>query len=518
MSTALLNLLKITVSGSVLICVVLVARLLFRKVPKALICILWVFAVVRLLVPFSIKTTWSLQPDVRVVTDRLHSFVNPEEFRPLQMDLTGSVPTLQEIPDTVQQSNGLSKILMTVWLAGMAVMVIYAAISYLRLRLRVGEAERIDDGIYCCPGIGTAFLIGYFRPRIYLPVLQENPQRLVLQHEKAHIRRGDNWLMLAGYLAVCIHWFNPAVWLMYLLLSRDVETACDERVIRDLGVTDRKAYAASLLACRKEQRSFRGCPLAFGEVNLKKRILRVLSHRRPLVWACVLAVICTVLVGPFFLTEPTQKYLPYYEVLIDSLGDPISEICPRLGITEEDLLFDGSYSYETPIFVEYAGVTLQLFLTSRWDLEGERLGRFAYSAIYDGSTEEADRDTVAVLHRLSKDYGPSVNAQKRSEPDCFEEITEEEVTRLFNEKPNTKTSGSISDYWDLTNSGHGNISEYLAEFQTSDGWNYYPLREDARACYMLQINAAYNRESNMKHIYLTFASYADYGEQSVSRS
>ena len=278
MAELFVDILKTSLSGGLIILLILALRLLFRKTPKALICLCWMVAILRLLMPFHIEANWSLQPSMAVLTDQLESFrVDANE---MTLEGVNFQPTVQQAP--IQPDGGIDpyQILVAVWLSGSVLMLSYALISYLRLRKRVGEAVRISDNVFCCPGLDTAFLFGYFRPRIYLPQMDDQYLRFVHLHELSHQRRGDHWLMLAGYIALCLHWFNPLVWLSYICLCRDIESACDERVIRSLDVAQRKEYANALLACGKHRSFPVACPVAFGEISIKQRISHLLLQNR----------------------------------------------------------------------------------------------------------------------------------------------------------------------------------------------------------------------------------------------
>ena len=504
-----ISILKTSLSGGIIILLVLLLRLVFRKTPKALICLCWMVAILRLLLPFQIETNWSLQPSTAVLTNRVESFQIPAND--IAADEVYSQITYQYPPSGVNSGLDKNQILGIVWVSGMAVMLGYALISYLRLRWRVGECVEVTDGVYWCPGLDTAFLFGYFRPRIYLPEMDEEITCYIRLHEQAHLRRGDHWLMLIGYLALCLHWFNPLVWLSYILLCRDIEAACDERVIRTLNIEERKEYANALLACGKHRSFPVSCPVAFGEVSIKQRILGVLNYRKPAVWVCILLMVALVGVGVFFLTDPVE-YPPYYMELMECLDKPLTEVCGRLGISVEDLIIEGRGTYVTPIYVEYAGVTMQLVINTTVGWEGEPLGSFAYTAVFGGSTDEADIAAVGIAHKLYKIYGPGEFAKLSSKPDQFKNISVEEITAAFNDKPHTTTTGRITDWWDITDCGHGNLQGYLETWKASDYWQNHPVtsREDVKAGYQVSFEASYDREQNTKMIFINYRNYVLY--------
>ena len=313
--------------GSVVIVIVLLLRLCLRKAPRRILCLLWLLAAVRLMLPFQLESRISLQPDldeVAVAVQQMQQLpqtqlppvdvpVNqPIELPirdPVQIPVTTPTPDLpvQQIAESVDPMVVLS----IVWLSAAGAAILYMAVSYCLLKFRVREAVRSDDGVMECDRIRGAFLLGYIHPRIYLPFrVQKRDRRFIVAHERAHVARGDNWWKLLGFVCAAIHWYNPLVWLSYVLLCRDIELACDERVIRELDINDRKAYSMALLNCGKSLAGVSVCPVAFGEVSLKTRIKRVLHYRKPGVWITVIAMMLIVVTAVCFLTSPSAEALP----------------------------------------------------------------------------------------------------------------------------------------------------------------------------------------------------------------
>lgn len=320
-----------SLSGGVIILVVLALRLVLKNTPKRFICLLWLLAMVRLLLPFSIESPLSLQPD----PDRLsalrpeHSVVQEEipadPMVPADPAVTPAVTTPGGssapdydvvIGDTVMAHPDIvtidtAAIYAGVWAVVACGFLLYTAASYVLLRRKVRDAVPVVEGIYECAAIDAPFLLGYFRPRIYLPVgLPLQDLDFILAHEQAHIRRLDNWTKLLGFLCLALHWFNPLVWAAYILLCRDMEMACDEQVVRNMSAADRKAYSGALLNCAAGHRLVSACPVAFGEVSVKQRILKVLNYRRPAFWISIIAVIAIVFVAVCFLTSPITPAEP----------------------------------------------------------------------------------------------------------------------------------------------------------------------------------------------------------------
>ena len=320
------NVLEASFHGGIVIVVVLLARLVLRKAPKKYICLLWLLAALRLLMPFEIESRLSLQPELNPVVQSGDVFVPEEhpEVPAVTYPASPAMPDSQEFPDDVvivTTPNAVEKeeiravdyteIFSRVWLSVAAGMLVYSALSYLRLRRRVGDGVILSEGIWVSGRIDSPFVMGFFRPRIYLtPGLGEKEREYVLAHEKCHIRRGDQWWKLLGYITLAVHWFHPLVWLGYVLLCRDLEMACDEAVVKEMAVAERKAYSAALLACSARGHTIAACPVAFGEVSVKERIRNVLNYRKPKFWIVLIALTAIVVVAVCFLTTPPEPEVP----------------------------------------------------------------------------------------------------------------------------------------------------------------------------------------------------------------
>ena len=333
--------------GSVIILVILLMRPLLRKAPRQIICILWILAAVRLLVPFQLESRLSLQPKyppqldtiatVEKATTPKESSPNVQPIPTLSVDsdqetlITPNVslapqpvepdvrPAPEPIPDSTtsesvpQQVAATSsssfrdyrQIISAVWLGVALSLFQYAVAAYCILKFKLREAVKCSDGALEISSISGAFLLGYFKPEIYLPKrLKEQDREYILSHEQAHIKRGDNWWKLLGLLCVCIHWYNPLVWVSYTLLCRDIEIACDEQVIQSMQLDDRKAYSLALLNSGKRMSGLFVYPVAFGEISLKQRIKNVLSYRKPGLWITTIAIVLVAVIAICFMTSP----------------------------------------------------------------------------------------------------------------------------------------------------------------------------------------------------------------------
>ena len=317
------NVLNVSVSGSVVIGVVVLLRLVLKRVPKKYICLLWLLVGLRLLMPFEIESHLSLQPDMGPLTEsqweKIENFghiLQPGEIVdagvPVMPEEAAREETVQQLPLSdiaveISYVPNWPMLLPYLWLAGIGVMGLYAAVSYLRLRCQVKDSVIWSEGVWICRKLDSAFVLGVFRPQVYLSAgLSEEERKLVLAHERNHIRRGDHIWKLLGFGALTVHWFNPLVWTAYVLLCRDIEMACDEAVVKNMDAAQRKAYSAALLASSARGYSIAACPVAFGEVSVKQRIRNVLIYRKPGFWVSLIAVIAIAVVIVFFMTSPAD--------------------------------------------------------------------------------------------------------------------------------------------------------------------------------------------------------------------
>ena len=313
MTDIFLGFLNRSLAAGILILAVVLVRLVFKKAPRWLLCALWALAAVRLVCPVSIESVLSLIPSAEPV--------QPEIIVSAQPAITSGIPAVDAIvnpplaaaftPSPAQSANPLqiwTFVAACVWLAGIAALLLYAAVSALRLRLRVRTAVRLEGKVYQSEFVSSPFILGVIRPRIYLPFgLEAGAQAMVLAHERAHLRRGDQLWKPLGYLILTAYWFNPVCWLAYILFCRDIEAACDEKVVRELGEGCKAAYSRALLACSVPRKLITACPLAFGETEVKSRIKSVLNYKKPAFWLVLAAVLVSAAVAVCFLTDPKRE-------------------------------------------------------------------------------------------------------------------------------------------------------------------------------------------------------------------
>lgn len=310
MAELLFPYLRISFSASVMIAAVLLVRPLLRKAPRNITCLLWLLVALRLLIPFELKSPVSLQP--RPITESASiielapqpTFSTPNLTPEIQPELQN--PVTEPQPDTTLKLEP-ETVITILWVTGSLGLLIYAAVSLTMLRHRVRDAVQCPDGVWESDRIADAFLLGYWKPRIYLPaILPHQDRELIVAHERSHQSRGDQWWKLLGLVCLSVHWFNPLVWLSFWLMCRDIETACDEKVVQNLNLEQRKDYSLALLNSGKRMSGFLSYPVAFGEVNLKHRIKNVLSYRKPGLWVTLGAITLASVIAVCFMTGPEE--------------------------------------------------------------------------------------------------------------------------------------------------------------------------------------------------------------------
>ena len=311
MAAVFLKLLNLSISASWLVLAVLVLRLVSKRSPKWMNVLLWGIVALRLMLPFSIESALSLIPSAETVSPAVVQFdpaptitsgvnIIDNAVNPSLSEHFAAAPTMSVNPLYVW-----TYLAGWVWLIGLGAMLLYALVSYLRLRRRVSVSLHIQDNIYLCDAISSPFILGVVKPRIYLPSgLDEVQQQNVLSHERAHLARRDHWWKPLGFALLAVYWFNPVLWLAYTLLCRDIELACDERVIRTMDESAVKTYSTVLLACSMPRKAVITCPLAFGEVGVKERVKNALHYKKPAFWVVAASVAVCVVVAVCFLTNP----------------------------------------------------------------------------------------------------------------------------------------------------------------------------------------------------------------------
>lgn len=321
MEATIIKLLDISAVSSIVICIVLLLRLCLKKAPAYVRCLLWALVGIRLIMPFGIESSLSLIPDSAPVSNYVENAAG--ESTPVndteqdQSNVTDQTPVQPApvVPDTpteiqpsdLEEKAPWAKTAFWIWLSGAAVILCYMAGSYIWMYIKVKDAIVYDECTRIYSGDMIPFVLGVISPKIYLPNhLNTEQMNCIISHEKAHLKRCDHLIKPLAFLLLAAHWLNPLVWAAYILLCKDIELACDEKVIKEMNTLQRKLYSETLLLC-STKRLGKAVPLAFGEVGVKERIKKVMYYKKPSFWIIIAAVIAIAAVGVFFITNPAEK-------------------------------------------------------------------------------------------------------------------------------------------------------------------------------------------------------------------
>ena len=395
MTQIFLKILNMSITASWIILAVVLLRFLLKKTPKWVLFLLWGIVALRLVVPVSLESPISLVPSSEVFPQDIASSQAPaihSGFTAINSSLNPLI-TEHAIHGSVSVADILS-VVSVVWLSGTGVMLLYGVFSYLLLRRRVRISIPYRDNVYLCDNVASPFILNVFFPKIYIPsgIGQEQLQH-VLAHEYAHIKRKDPLWKPLGFLLLAVYWFNPLLWVAYVLLCRDIELACDEKVIAKLDVAGKKSYSQTLVACSVHRRSVMACPVAFGELSVKERIKNVLSYKKPAFWVVLASLVACAVLAACFLTNPvacshsytslvatqptcTQpgvesftcqlchySYCAPTEVIAHSYGDPVvlqPATCTQPGIQESACICGAKHTQSIPLADHIDG---ELFLS-----------------------------------------------------------------------------------------------------------------------------------------------------------
>lgn len=443
MEALFLKVLNMSVTAAYVAAFVFVLRLLLERAPKWISYVLWSLVLFRLICPVSFASVLSVfarlgGAGLAAKSDGM-AFILPAaapaaaHTSAAVSDAVGSAGSIQALPGAGLTGTGLPAadptqtlflIGMCVWLAGVAVMLIYGAASYLRLKRKVREATRVEGNIYETDGIGSPFVLGFLRPKIYLPLgLNETGRAFVLHHERAHIRRGDHIIRLLAYIALSVHWFNPFVWLAFVLSGRDMETSCDERVIRDLEPEARAGYGETLAGLAVKRPLLTGSPLAFGESGVKSRVRNVLKYKKPAFWVSIAAVVAVAVLAVCLLTNPEKSAIADGDIIsarIDGAEIPkelyteLAALIDSYGrsrwktnsspIRRSDGLF-GEPDYTITLnMADAAAYTLKRYYTNAWSLFHGEYG-YRYVLGYEENGEEIRAWMMSEDFSCSREFG-----------------------------------------------------------------------------------------------------------------
>ncbi len=313
MDDVFLKLVNLSISASWLILAVLVLQVVLKKAPKWVMPLLWGVVALRLVCLFSIESALSLIPSAETIPSEIVTETRePVLYEQATLDIVTNptLPSAAEVPVGVsrQQAQVDFNIYSVLWFAGMAALLVHALVSAGKLKRKLATAILLRDNIYESEFVDSPFVFGVVKPNIYLPMhMDEGTAAYVIAHERAHLARRDHWWKVLGYLVLALHWFNPLVWVAYILFCRDIELACDEKVVKGLDGAARADYSQALLSCAAPKRAVAACPLAFGEGNIKTRVKSALHYRKPAFWVAAAAVLAVVIVAVCFLTNPRSE-------------------------------------------------------------------------------------------------------------------------------------------------------------------------------------------------------------------
>lgn len=385
MDDVFLKLVNLSISASWLILAVLVLRVVLKKAPKWVMPLLWGVVALRLVCLFSIESALSLIPSAETIPSEIVTETRePVLYEQATLDIVTNptLPSAAEVPVGVsrQQAQVDFNIYSVLWLAGMAALLVHALVSAGKLKKKLATAILLRDNIYESEFVDSPFVFGVVKPNIYLPMhMDEGTAAHVIAHERAHLARRDHWWKVLGYLVLALHWFNPLVWVAYILFCRDIELACDEKVVKGLDGAARADYSQALLSCAALGRAVAACPLAFGEGNIKTRVKSALHYKKPAFWVAAAAVLAVVIMAVCFLTNPKS------DINAETLLGTSSGKITRVSVAMEETSSGEEYRMSTPEIKD---------LLSLLDaIEYERLGSASamqecYARVYLGDRKE----------------------------------------------------------------------------------------------------------------------------------
>ncbi len=325
------NILNMSFSASFLIVAVFVLRIVLKKAPRQVICLLWGLVAFRLICPFSIESVTSLIPSAEPIPQDYDKMISPQIESGIEFIDKSVNPVIEQPigPNTFEATNQLviwMGIAGWLWGIGVLVLLVYACISYGVLYRKVRASVPMGEKIYLCDDIETPFILGIVKPHIYMPSgMEDEVSRYVVAHEKAHLKRLDHFWKPFGYVLLAVYWFNPLMWIAYVLLCKDIEMACDERVVRDMELEEKKAYSKALIFCSVTRKMIAACPLAFGEAGVKTRVKSVLNYRKPSFWIVLLAIAALAGVVVFFMTNPVSEDQPESQETAEKVEELIAQ-------------------------------------------------------------------------------------------------------------------------------------------------------------------------------------------------
>lgn len=351
MAEVFLKVVNMSISATWMVLIVLIVRVLLRKTPKWISILLWALVGLRLICPFSFESIFSLIPSSETVRPEIMLSPAPSIQTGVSFldDAVNPIILQTFAPNPAASANPLQIVIpvaANLWLLGIVALVLYTAVSYFRLKLRLREATLHTENIYLSENIPAPFVFGFTKPVIYLPYnMTVSDMQHVIAHERAHIQRKDHWWKPLGFLMLSVHWFNPVMWLAYILFCRDIEMSCDEKVVRSLSPEQRADYSTALLTCSTGHRRIAPCPLAFGETGIKERIKAVLHYKKPALWVLIVAAVLCVVIAVCCLTDPITSSgifdpykVPVFSTKPSNLHDRSEQIKSKLDMSGNSYL------------------------------------------------------------------------------------------------------------------------------------------------------------------------------------
>jgi len=405
MSAVFLKVLNMSITASWLILAVVLTRLILKKAPKWIPCLLWGLVAIRLICPFSFESVLSLIPSSETIPANIAEQHEPAITTGITIvnEVVNPVVAESYTPAPTDSANPLQIVIPVaaiIWIAGIVIMLAYALISYLKLKKSLSVCVPARERILACDEVKAPFILGVFRPVIYVPSsMSGKTLEHVIRHEKAHLQRHDHWWKPLGFLLLSVYWFNPLCWIAYILLCRDIEMACDEKVIRDMDKDDMAAYSQALLDCSFPRKRIAACPLAFGEVGVKERIKGVLNYKKPAFWIILIAIIACIVLAVCLMTDPFSN-----KSLSGKLGVSMDMAVAehnrssysegRFIATDYDVLLVSESGSETTV---YAWVLYEEYSFDGRDVKVESGSHIPTAITFDTSDNDNDSSTYDVI-------------------------------------------------------------------------------------------------------------------------
>lgn len=429
MTDAFIKIFNMSINASWIALAVFVLRAVFKKAPKWIICLLWVVVGIRLVMPISFKSILSLLPSTQTLPQDFAISQKPQINSGIPAFNNAINPIITESlsPDTTVSANPLQIILFVatvVWALGIIAMLVYTLISYFRLSSTVKASLLIDENVYRCDDIDTPFILGIIKPKIYLPSsLNQTDAEYVISHEKAHLKRFDHLWKPFAFLLLSIYWFNPLMWVSFVLLCRDIEIACDQKVVKQMSEIEVRGYLNALVSCSVNRKMISACPLAFGEVGVKQRVKNILNYKKPAFWVVITSVALSIVLSVCFLTDPKNESVDY-------LISAQKSLCELDGLTIKinDLENAAPSPYINVVWENNS--TKSLYFDERFyvyydagDGTWEDVNLTNDYSFYNGIMYEVGVGSKAEIKYYLNGFSMSIAGKYRIETECFDKVS-----------------------------------------------------------------------------------------------